>query len=137
MYEPTHTIEDEIDARLERYLRRGGKCNGPIDGDRRWSPVMYRTLYYWSEQGKTAYYASDHWQSTSAEQRTLFPECARCGCRALHMLHAHHLHYGIRLGRERVGVDLETLCEICHWREHPNSQGGRALLAHEAEQPTS
>jgi 5-methylcytosine-specific restriction endonuclease McrA len=58
------------------------------------------------------YLNSTAWQAKRAEQLAWCPFCQICGD-ADGPFQVHHAHYNT-LGRERVGVDLTTLCVPCH-----------------------
>ena len=122
---------------LLKWRSRGKPQDEPIDSSGIWTPIHYYALYRCGPEGRDAYYRSRHWQTMSSEQKRLEPACAECGNAGLDgtRLEAHHRDDDYStLGQERPGIDLQTLCWLCHKLTNPKSGARATLEAMEEEQ---
>jgi HNH endonuclease len=128
-------IGTTVAGALLEWIACGKPKDEPIDSSGVWTPMHYFALYRCSPEGREAYYRSKHWLRVSTEQKRLEPNCAGCGSGSEDgtRLEAHHLSYDYgTLGREQPGVNLQTLCWVCHALISPKS--GLSAMVEAAEQ---
>ena len=102
----------EAEGAASGFVERALVEGAVVDARVALTPAVYRAVF---ALDPAVYLASAHWARVEAEQLELVAACevARCGERTA--LHAHRL-IERKIGEERPGVDLMTLCDGCRRR---------------------
>jgi len=107
-------------AKLVEHARAKGTA---VDARGALAAAVYRAVF---ALDPVAYATSAHWARVEAAQLELVPACEVSRCHERAGLHAHRL-VERKLGEERPGVDLMTLCDGCRRRAGRLAQrSGRA-----------